>query len=170
VGLYEPLIIGETPAEKRAGVDTAVARFWRMVEDSARGFPRVMPMTPAIAPRFTADHPRAAAIFDNLHMMHDIISDVLASDAVPRDRKREVIYAALDEFQDSTRNVMSPDDWLNMAEHMGGIEAMGGPVQGETPPPRQPGHEHQDGHGAGRRASASAMPVLNLKALEQTPE
>ena len=120
VGLYEPLITGGTPDEKRAGVDTAVARFWRMVDDSARGFPRVMPMTPAIAPRFTADHPRAAAIFDNLHMMHDIISDVLASDAVPRDRKREVIYAALDEFQDSTRNVMSPDEWLKMADHMGG--------------------------------------------------
>ena len=171
VGLYEPLITGGTPGEKRAGVDTAVARFWRMVDDSARGFPRVMPMTPAIAPRFTADHPRAAAIFDNLHMMHDIISDILASDAVPRDRKREVIYAALDEFQDSTRNVMSPDEWLNMADHMGGIEAMGGPVQGEPPPPRQPGHDHHQGHGGHRpRASASERPILYLKALEHLPE
>jgi hypothetical protein len=154
VGLYEPLVVAQAPAAKRAGVDTAVARFWRMIEDSTRGFPSVMPMTPAIAPGFTAAHPRAAAIFDNLHMMHDIISDILASDAVPKDRKRAVIYAALDEFQDSTRNVMSREEWLTMADHMGGIGAMGGPVLGEPPgrrvrPGHDPGHRQHPGVSGG---------------------
>jgi hypothetical protein len=41
-------------------------------------YPRTMPMTAAIAPEFSRRHPRAAVIFDNLHMKHDIISDVLA--------------------------------------------------------------------------------------------
>jgi hypothetical protein len=85
-------------------------------------------MTATVAPLFTERHPRAAAIFDNLHMMHDIISDILAADTVPRDAKRHVIYAALAEFRDTTRNVMTRDDWLMMGHHMGGIDAMGGPV------------------------------------------
>ena len=46
-------------------------------------------MTSAIAPNFSAKHPRAAVIFDNLHMMHDIISDILVADTIPRDRKRD---------------------------------------------------------------------------------
>ncbi|HXF95030.1 MAG TPA: hypothetical protein VNI61_02890, partial [Gemmatimonadales bacterium] len=122
VGLYEPLIAGTTPAGRKAGVNAAVARFWEMLADPPRSMPQVMPMTSAVAPRFTARHPRAAAIFDNLHMLHDVISDILASDAVPRDRKRAVIYEALAEFRDSTRNVMSREEWLHMAHHMGGIE------------------------------------------------
>ena len=133
VGLYEPLIVGETPAEKKAGVDAALARFWSMVEDPPQAFPKVMPMTATVAPNFTRAHPRAAAIFDNLHMMHDIISDILAADTVPEGRKRQVIYAALDEFQDTTRNVMTLDEWLNMGHMMGGIAAMGGPASGLIP-------------------------------------
>jgi len=101
-----------------------------------------------VAPLFTAQHPRAAAIFDNLHMMHDIISDILAADTVPRGRKRAVIYAALDEFQDATRNVVAPEDWLMMGEHMGGIDAMGGPATGllphRQPPAAAPVHRHDD--------------------------
>ncbi|MGH7613757.1 MAG: hypothetical protein ACREMW_06935 [Gemmatimonadales bacterium] len=130
VGLYEPFIAGRTPDEKKAGVQAAVARFWTMLQDPPATMPRVMPMAATVAPTFTARHPRAAAIFDNLHMMHDIISDILAADAVPREKKRDVIYGVLAEFRDSTRNVMTRDEWLMMGHHMGGIEAMGGPVLG----------------------------------------
>jgi hypothetical protein len=130
IGLYEPLIAGRTPQERKAGVNAALARFWEMLRDPPSNMPRVMPMTATIAPLFTERHPRAAAIFDNLHMMHDIISDILAADTVPRARKREAIYAALDEFQDATRNVMTQDQWIMMGHHMGGIEAMGGPAVG----------------------------------------
>jgi len=130
VGLYEPFIVGRTLDEKKAGLQAAVARLWDMLRDPPAGMPRVMPMTATVAPLFTERHPRAAAIFDNLHMMHDIISDILAADTVPRNKKREVVYTMLDEFRDTTRNVMSRDEWLMMGEHMGGIEAMGGPVLG----------------------------------------
>ena len=146
VGLYEPLIEGRTPAARKAGVDAALARFWSMLEDPGR-MPAVMPMTSAIAPRFSERHPRAAAIFDNLHMMHDIISDVLAADTIPRERKRQVIYAQLEELRDSTRNTMTWDEWRTMGEMMGGVGLMGGPATGllQSPrsPPAAPGHRHQ---------------------------
>lgn len=128
VGLYEPLIAGRTSAERQAGVDAAVAKFWTMLREAPAFMPRVMPMTATIAPRFTARHPRAAAIFDNLHMLHDIISDVLASDAVARGDRRAVILAQLAAFQDGSRDVMTQADWLAMGAMMGGAEAMGGAV------------------------------------------
>jgi len=138
VGLYEPLIEGQTPAEKRAGVRETIARFWAMLEAPPTRFPRVMPMTSAIAPRFSTAHPRAAVIFDNLHMTHDIISDILAADAVPAAGKRDAIYdaiyTALDQMQDSTRDLMTMDEWRNMGEMMGGVALMGGPATGQALP------------------------------------
>ena len=133
VGLYEPLLEGGTTAERKMGIQAAVARFWWMVADPARRFPRTMPMTAAVAPRFSAAHPRAAAIFDNLHMMHDIISDILTADTIPRSRKGAMIDQQLDRLQDSTADVMLPEEWRMMAEHMGGVAAMGGPATGLLP-------------------------------------
>ena len=173
VGLYEPLILGKTPAEKKAGVKATLARFWTMLEDPPSRFPKVMPMTAAIAPNFSAKHPRAAVIFDNLHMMHDIISDVLAADTIPRTQKRAVIYRQLAEFRDSSRNVMSLDEWRDMAGMMGGVDLMGGPATGllrasvdtagmmggmqhegmRMPPAQPPAHQH-----GGKAESAPLAP------------
>jgi hypothetical protein len=60
------------------------------------GLPKYMPMTSAIAPRFSAAHPRAAIIFDNLHMMHGIISDILVADTIPHNAKGRMIDQQLD--------------------------------------------------------------------------
>ncbi len=150
VGLYEPLLEGQTPTERKAGLEAGVARFWSMLEDPPSRMPAIMPMTPAIAPRFSARHPRAAAIFDNLHMMHDIISDILTADTVPHARKREVIYRQLAELRDSTRNVMSLDEWRGMAEMMGGVAVMGGPATGlvaNPPTPAAPEMNHMEHRG-----------------------
>ena len=157
VGLYEPLIEGRTPAERKAGVDAALGRFWSMLEDPPSRMPAIMPMASAIAPRFSERHPRAAAIFDNLHMMHDIISDVLTADTIPHDQKRALIYAQLDELRDSTRNIMTWDEWRNMGEAMGGIALMGGPATGLVPsPPTPSGAEMGPGHMQhGRREQAA---------------
>ena len=84
VGLYEPFIASDVPAEQKAGVAATVARFWAMLEEGTGQTPRVMPMTAAVAPNFSRRHPRAAVIFDNLHMMHDIISDILIADSLSR--------------------------------------------------------------------------------------
>ncbi|MBI4419823.1 MAG: hypothetical protein HY560_03290, partial [Gemmatimonadetes bacterium] len=135
VGLYEPLLAGRTREEQQAGVRAALSKFWEMLSDAPDNMPLVMPMTPTVAPRFTELYPRAAAIFDNLHMMHDIISDILASEKVAD--KRAAIDAALNEFQDPTKNVETPEGWRAMGEMMGGVEAMGGavPVAGPARPP-----------------------------------
>jgi hypothetical protein len=184
VGLYEPFLEGGTPAEKKAGVKATVARFWSMLENPPGRMPKLMPMTSAIAPRFSERHPRAAVIFDNLHMMHDIISDVLVADTIPPEKKREVIYAQLDKLQDATNNVMSWDEWRHMAELMGGVAVMGGsatrllasvhaPV---TPAPSMTGMEHgavrhdkgpmrHDAIDAGKPDSAGhAMPAMRHRA------
>jgi hypothetical protein len=138
VGLYEPLIAYHTPDARKAGVHATVARFWSMLSGPPGRMPQVMPMTASIAPEFSRRHPRAAAIFDNLHMMHDIISDILESDAVPADRKRAEIYAQLDELTREGRNTMTWEEWANMGEMMGGPDRMGGAavdIVPEAPPP-----------------------------------
>lgn len=126
VGLYEPLIGGETASDRRTGVAETLRQFWKMVDSAPVGFPMEMPMTAAVAPRFSARHPRAAILFDNLHMMHDIISDILVSDRVPRAAKKQVIEAAPAEFRDGSKNTMSMEKWREMAAMMGGVERMGG--------------------------------------------
>jgi hypothetical protein len=130
VGLYEPFLEGETETDRKAGVQATLARFWSMLEDPTSRMPKVMPMTSAVAPRFSAAHPRAAVIFDNLHMTHDIISDILTADTIPHDKKGAMIDDQLDKLQDPVRDVISMDEWRMMADHMGGIEAMGGPAAG----------------------------------------
>lgn len=148
VGLYEPMIAAESAPEKKKGVQATVARFWSMVEGER--YPTVMPMTSAVAPEFSRRHPRAAVIFDNLHMMHDIISDILASPEIPRERKREAIYRQLDEFRNPSRNVIAMAEWRNMAEHMGGLSAMGGPPTGvlrPLPVPEPATENHDTRHG-----------------------
>ena len=86
-------------------------------------------MTPAVAPLFTARYPEAAIIFDNLHSMHDVISDILANPSVSRNQKRAEILKAAGRYRDNTSFVMTPDEWREMATMMG-VENMGGPVRG----------------------------------------
>jgi hypothetical protein len=129
IGLYEPLLAGKNKDERQTGVLATVARFRQMIENPPTNMPRVMPMTPAVAPLFTARYPEAAIIFDNLHSMHDVISDILANQSVPRDRKRAAILEAAKRYRDDTSYVMTRAEWLDMAKSMG-VQNMGGPVSG----------------------------------------
>lgn len=138
VGLYEPLLAERGPVARKAGIEQTLVRFRAMLEAPPARFPQVMPMTSAVAPRFAERHPRAAVIFDNLHAMHDIISDILASDRIPRGEKPRAIAAQLAEFRDGARNVMSMEDWRHMGHHMGGVEKMGGVAYPPRVPERQP--------------------------------
>jgi hypothetical protein len=127
VGLYEPLLVGKTAAERQAGVRATVARFWQMLTDPPRTLPHQMPMTAAIAPEFAARYPEAAIIFDNLHSMHDVVSDILTNPAVPRSEKRAQIMLAAQRFRDDTSYVMPVSGWRRMSIAMG-VENMGGPA------------------------------------------
>jgi len=134
VGLYESLLTESGLERKKASIKESLDRFWAMTVDAPARFPSVMPMTAAVAPVFSARHQRAAVIFDNLHMLHDIISDVLASPKVARADKGRVINEVLDEFQNPTTNLIDWDHWRMMADHMGGVDKMGG-VAGRRPAP-----------------------------------
>ncbi len=132
VGLYEPLLTGRSVDERQLGVRAAVARFWQMLQDAPRTMPYQMPMTPEVAPTFARRYPEAAIIFDNLHSMHDAVSDILANPSVPRARKRAEIMLAARRYRDDTSFVMSEDAWRTMAQHMG-AENMGGASVGFLP-------------------------------------
>ena len=125
VGLYEPLVTARSSEARRAGVDAAVARFRAMLADPPRSMPTIMPMTAAVAPEFSRRYPEIAIIFDNLHAMHDVISDVLADSAVPRSRKRAEILRAVARYRDDTSSVTTVAEWRDMAEEMG-VDQMGG--------------------------------------------
>lgn len=125
VGLYEPLVVGRTTEARQAGIRAAVARFWQMIEGGVATLPHQMPMTAAISPAFAARYPEAAIVFDNLHSMHDVVSDILANPSVPRDRKRAEILRAAVRFRDDTTEVMPEAAWRRMSLEMG-VENMGG--------------------------------------------
>jgi hypothetical protein len=131
IAAYEPLLLYDDPEQRQAAMSATIARFWQMLENPPANLPREMPMTPAIAPEFTRRFPRVAAIFDNLHMMHDVISDILVS-AVVTD-KRRVIYEFADLFRDPEFLAISDEAWIRMARAHG-VDAQGGPATGILPP------------------------------------
>ncbi len=132
VGLYEPLMVGKTQEERQAGVAAAVTRFRQMLENAPEHMPRIMPMTAGIAPTFAKRYQEAAIIFDNLHAMHDVVSDILSNDKVAHDQKRAAILEAGSRYRDATSFPMSVAEWSTMGEMMG-IENMGGPAVGILP-------------------------------------
>jgi hypothetical protein len=131
VGLYEPLMIAKTDSERDSLVRATTDRFRGMIQHAPMHMPVVMPMTAAIAPTFAARYPTVAIIFDNLHSMHDVISDILANDSVPDSDKRREIMLAASRYRDDTSYVMPTAAWLVMSKEMG-VENQGGPAVGFT--------------------------------------
>jgi hypothetical protein len=66
-------------------------------------------------------------VFDNLHSLHDVVSDILADPTIPARRKRDVILVAASRYRDETSSVTTMDEWRAMADAMG-IGKMGGPA------------------------------------------
>jgi hypothetical protein len=158
VGLYEPLVIGRTREERQAGVTAALARFRQMLEDAPAHMPHLMPMTAVVAPEFTRRFPEVAIIFDNLHSMHDVVSDILASADVPRARKRQEILGAAARYRDGDSFLMTVDEWLAMSSAMG-VENMGGAAVGFLAPLPRPTVARGAVMAGVHQAHAAAAPV-----------
>jgi hypothetical protein len=122
--LYDALLAGDTKAQRDANVKLVLSQFKDMTDNPSK-LPTSMPMSPAIAPRFVARYPEAAIIFDNLHSLHDVVSDILANPSVPRSEKRRRILEASSHYRDDRTAITSVGDWQEMAEMMG-VEKMGG--------------------------------------------
>ena len=85
--VYEALM--EADSGRRA---EELARVISVFEDSVLAdLPTVMPLTAEVAPEFSRMFPAAAHIFDNLHMMHDVVNDIMADDAFDLPAKRDEI-------------------------------------------------------------------------------
>src|SRR5437762_596933 len=125
MALYDALLAGSTSAARRVNVALVTDRFWQMLRGGQSSLPAMMPMSPAIATRFSARYPEAAIIFDNLHSLHDVVSDILTNPSVPRAQKRSAILAAGARYRDNTSFVTSADEWRSMALEMG-VGNMGG--------------------------------------------
>ena len=68
-----------------------------------------MPMTEELSPKFAADYPEAANIFNNLHMMHDNISDILTTDLLPTwEEKRNEIYRIIQAYYWASADATNP--------------------------------------------------------------
>ena len=68
-----------------------------------------MPLTAELSPKFAARYPEIVNIFDNLHMLHDNISDILASDLFPTwEAKRAEIYRILDTYYLANADAKNP--------------------------------------------------------------
>lgn len=177
VGLYEPLVTARTQNEKQAGVAATVARFRQMLLDPPASMPYLMPMTAAIAPTFAKRYPDAAIIFDNLHSMHDVVSDILANQRVPRDQKRNEIIKAARRYRDDVSYLQSVEEWREMAGMMG-LENMGGPAVNFLPALPTPtvargavmaGMDHADMPGMRNDDAASAShDGMNMPAAKDT--
>jgi hypothetical protein len=126
MGIYDALLRTDDYRERHVAVDATVARFFEMVADSSK-VPSMMPMSAAIAPVFSARYPEAAIIFDNLHSLHDVVSDILASPKIPASAKRAAVLTALGRYRDSTSFVTSRVEWVEMSRSMG-LEQMGGAI------------------------------------------
>ena len=68
-----------------------------------------MPLTAELSPKFAQQYPEIANIFDNLHMLHDNISDILVTDLMPtwEDKRRE-IYRILMNFYWASADATNP--------------------------------------------------------------
>lgn len=88
IKLYEALL-KPTMLERDAAVDKTVKDFWALISnlpDSAEF--DMMPETAKEAPSLAKLFPTIPAAFDNNHMLHDIVSDLLVSEKVTDDKLR----------------------------------------------------------------------------------
>ena len=125
LALYDALMLSRDGVEARRQVDQTVERFWAMLAEPPASTPTVMPMAAAVAPTFSARYPELAIIFDNLHALHDVAGDILASPKIPESRKRATILEAAAHYRDDITAITSRADWLEMSHAMG-VERMGG--------------------------------------------
>ena len=125
MALYDALMLSRDGVHARAQVDTTLGRFWAMLGAPPGSTPTVMPMAAAIAPTFSTRYPEAAIIFDNLHALHDVVADILASSKIARGQKRAAILAAAARYRDDSTAITSRAEWLDMSHAMG-VDRMGG--------------------------------------------
>ena len=152
----EPLEVATDGDKRRQGLTVVADRFGRKLSfgKPPDAFPTELPLAPCIAPGLVMIHLRAAAILDNLNMLHAVLWDVLVHPGVGN------LRAALDEviaqFTSRTDRMVEVDDWIQMALRHS-IFAQGGPAVGTMTQSERNSNGHLQ-HAKGGRATMPGMP------------
>jgi len=160
--MYDTLY-GKTLPEQRAAY-ARVGKRYHEVELYRTDRP-FMPMFAEVSPKFAKKYPQISNTFDNLHMLHDMVNDILASDWMSEVQKKAQIKRAIwmvsaDAHKGMKPGNFKPGDPMHDHRFMPGIPGMGmmpeglmnhgempmnkthhSPVQHDT---RQPGKKTKD--------------------------
>ena len=108
VAVYDPLQAARDLEAKKQAVRPILTTYRRYLEQPPVEW-TFMPLTAELSPSFAADYPEIANIFDNLHMLHDNISDILASELLPTwEAKRAEIYRIVDSYYLASADATNP--------------------------------------------------------------
>ncbi len=108
VAVYDPLQTARDLDAKKEAVRPILATYRGYLERPPVQW-TFMPLTAELSPDFAARYPDIANIFDNLHMLHDNISDILASEVRPTwEAKRAEIYRVLDQYYLASADATNP--------------------------------------------------------------
>lgn len=157
LAVEEPLELLADSRERLDGVKVVTERFQRKLTAGKLpdAFPTELPLAPCISPGLVSAHVRAAAIIDNLNMMHDVLADVLMHPKVAD------VRAAIDEvivqFTDPRYRIVEVDDWITMALRHS-IFQQGGPALGTM----TANERNSSGHSQHSRG-ARAMPPRGMQ-------
>lgn len=149
LAVTEPLTDLPPGPERAAGVDTVATRYFAKLAESdpPDAFPTELPLAPAIAPGLVWASPEAAAVFDNLSMLQEVLADILAS--TPMVERPAAIASTVDFFVTSGVGETDRITWETMALRHGIFFQGGFPLAVMT---RSERNAH--GHGAHMRSGA----------------
>jgi hypothetical protein len=151
----EPLEVYADSAKRLEGLKVVTDRFHRKLSfgKPPDAFPTEVPLSAPIAPGLVSVHPRAAAIIDNLNLMHDVLADILVHPKVGN--RRAALDEAIQQFTDREYRVVEVDDWIRMALRHSIFE-QGGPALGTMTQSERNSSGHLQ-HFASGRASIPGM-------------
>jgi len=108
VAVYDPLQAARDLEAKKDAVRPILATYRGYLEHPPVHW-TFMPLTAELSPEFAARYPEVANVFDNLHMLHDNISDILASEVLPTwEAKRGEIYRILERYYLAAADTTNP--------------------------------------------------------------
>lgn len=127
-GTMYDMLYGKTAEEQRAAY-TDVGKRYHEVELYRTDRP-FMPMFAEVSPKFAQKFPHIANTFDNLHMLHDMLNDILASDWMTEEQKEAQIKRVTWMVSADAHKGMEPGkqygtDGLHDHRFMAGMPGMG---------------------------------------------
>lgn len=117
VAVYDPLQAATNLAAKTKAVRPILTTYRGYLDQPPVQW-TFMPLAAEYSPAFAARYPEVANIFDNLHMLHDNISDILTSERLPTwVAKREEICRVVDHYYLASADETNPMIVRSEQEH-----------------------------------------------------